>query len=102
MSFDIFLTHFKNGEVTTFKRAVFDQLFGVFAVGPREHRFMRVQFPDGGGADIYVDDEGDLAGMMFNHCGGDSFYDALYELIRQTGSVVFWPGVGRTSVIADP
>ena|SRR5579863_3815512 len=102
MSFDIFLAHFENGEVRTFKREIFDRLFGAFTVGTPEPKFMRVRFPDGGGADIYVENKSDLSGMMFNHCGGDAFYDALYELIRQTGSVVFWPGVGRTSVIADP
>ena len=101
MSFDIFLAHFQNGEVTSFKRDVFDELFDAFVVGRRDAGFMRVRFPDGG-ADIYVDDTELLSGMMFNHCGGDEFFDALFELARRTSSVIFWPGIGRTSVIADP
>jgi hypothetical protein len=103
MSFDIFLQCFRNGKSATFERAIFDESFPAYFVDRERYPgLMRIEYSDGGGADIYVDDGDHVGGMMFNHCGGDAFFDALYELARQTGSVIFWPGVGRTSVIADP
>jgi hypothetical protein len=38
---------------------------------------------------------------MFNHCGGDSFYAALYELAARTRSLIFWPAVPPGAVATD-
>lgn len=89
MSFDIFLRRFRNGEAAPFRRADFEEIFGPY-VCSRETRFVCVEFPDGGGSDVYIDD-GDTWHLMFNHCGGDSFFAALYELAARTQSVIFWP-----------
>ena len=122
MSFDIFLQCMRNGNVATFNRSIFEELFGAYVVA-RRPGFMRVDFNhipetpspveesdnvcrivdltkiDGG--EIYVDDSDEIDGGMFNHCGGDRFWQALYELARRTGSVIYWPAEGPASAVAD-
>lgn len=101
MSFDIFLQRFENGEVGTFKRAVVEEIFGPYAVDGAPKGIMRVEYADRGGADVYIDDEEDLKGLMFNHCGGYTFFDALYQLTDRIKGVVYWPGIGPSSAITD-
>jgi hypothetical protein len=100
MSFDIFVQCFRNGEMATFKRTVFEEIFGPFIVS-REPKFARVQFSDGGGAEIYLDDSDEQSSLMFNHCGGDAFFDALYQLTDRIKGVIHWPGEGPSSVVTD-
>lgn len=99
MSFDIFLQCFRNGEPATFKRSVVEEIFGPHAHDDRE--LTRVTFPDGSGSDIYMDQGDDVQCMMFNHCGGDEFFEALYQLAERTKSIIFWPAVGPSSAITD-
>jgi hypothetical protein len=104
MSFDIFLQCFRDGEVATFDRAAFEQIFGAVAVSRRnEEGFVRMEFADGGGADIYIGDEDALDCVMFNHCGGDVFFDALYELADRIKGLIYWPGAAPipSSVITE-
>jgi hypothetical protein len=100
MSFDIFVQCFRNGGVATFKRAVVEEIFESFAVGYGRHRTC-VRFPDGSGANIYLADGDELDSIMFNHCGGDAFFDALYQLTDRIKGVIYWPGVGVSSAITD-
>jgi hypothetical protein len=34
--------------------------------------------------------------IMFDHCGGATFYAALHELADRSGSMIFWPSLGRS------
>ncbi len=34
--------------------------------------------------------------MMFNHCGGDAFFQAMYTLADRTGSMINWPDLRAT------
>ena len=58
MSFDIWLECYRNGEPAPFKREVFESIFLPFCTNRNEYErkpdFMQVEFPDGGGADIYM------------------------------------------------
>jgi hypothetical protein len=99
MSFDIFLQRFHNGEIATFRRSEFEEIFGPY-VCSRESRFMRVEFPDGSGSDIYID-EGDPDGATFNHCGGDAFFAALYELAARTQAGIYWPDDPQRAAATD-
>jgi hypothetical protein len=99
VSFDIFLQCCRNGEPATFKRSVVAEIFGPHAYGDPD--FSNVTFPDGSGSCIYVDPGEDIDGMMFNHCGGDDFFQALYELADRTKSVIFWPDTRPSSAITD-
>ena len=97
MSFDIFLQCLRNGEEAPIPREMFDAIFGVHDTHPQSRKrdpgYMFVEYPDGSGGAIYSDyEEGkDATGMMFNHCGGPSFWADLYELADRSKSVIFWP-----------
>ncbi len=89
MSFDIFLIKFENKEVIKFKRSIFEDIFGPY-VAHRESGFMRLVYSDQGGADIFIQDGDEIGGAMFNHCGGEAFWQGLYELMARAGVAVFW------------
>ena len=99
MAFDIFLICIRNGEAASFKRSVLQEIFGPAAHGDPD--FSNVTFPDGSGSCVYVTDADDIQHMMFNHCGGDDFFQALYELADRTKSVVCWPDTRPSSAITD-
>jgi hypothetical protein len=102
MSFDIFIQCFRDGEIATFKREIVEEIFGPYAVKRGETGGIeRVRYPDGGGGDVYYADDEDLNSMMFNHCGGDAFFDALLHFTDRIKGVIYWPGVGVCSVITD-
>ena len=102
MSFDIFLQRFQNGEVATWQRSVVEEIFGSRVIDSgNPHHFMRVEFPDGGGSDIYMSTDDDIDGMMFNHSGGADFFNALWELAHRIHGWVYWPAVGPSLVITD-
>ena len=100
MSFDIFLQCFRAGEPANFSRSLFEEIFGRGAINP-DPPFTDVTYTDGG-ADIYGAEVDDIQHMMFNHCGGDTFWAALHELADRTQSVVFsasgWPKMAVTDV----
>jgi len=129
MSFDIFLQCFRKGQPATFKREIFEDIFLPHCADLKGYRsdpkFMRAEFPDGGGSDIHsgndydvlrmqlehgelpagtdigVDDKSIIDHMMFNHCGGDMFFQALYELANRTQSVILWPSEGPSTVVTN-
>jgi hypothetical protein len=101
MSLDIFLHCFRNGEPATFARSLFNDVFGVTEDTEEEPGFLDVRYPDGSAAEIYVD-EGDIQNIMFNHCGGATFWEKLFELARVTESVIFWPEDDNSAVVANP
>jgi len=101
MSFNLHLQCFCNQKPAPFDRAVFDEIFGPYIV-ERSAGFVRIQYPNrGGGADTYVEDTPSLDHMMFSHWGGDMFLDGMYELIKRTKSVIYWPNVERMSAVTD-
>jgi hypothetical protein len=62
---------------------------------------MRLEYPDRGGADVYIDDGDDIMGPTFNYCGGDAFWQGVYELLKRTRSAIFWPALGPSCVVTD-
>lgn len=99
MSFDIFMHAFRDGEPAKFKRAMFDEVFGA-SLTANEDGFASAAFPDDSGGQMFFGDGDEIDGVMFNHCGGEAFSNAMYELMKRTGSVIFWPGSGGY-VVAD-
>lgn len=99
MSFDIFLQCFQGGEPATFKRSLFEEIFCPNAINP-QLPLEDVTYADGGG-DIYGSDDDDIQCLMFNHCGGDTFWAALRELADRTQSVVFSASGWPTLAVAD-
>lgn len=100
MSFSIFLQCFRDREPATFERAVFEEIFGQGAVDAR-FPLTDVNYSDGSGGEIHGGEDDHIQHMMFSHCGGDRFFDALQELLARTKSVVFWLGTGRQIAVAD-
>jgi hypothetical protein len=93
--------------------------------------FMQVEYPDGGRADIDLSNldeavlesasagglippeeigdvldraQGDpnfIQHIGFTHCGGDAFFQGMYELASRTGSIIHWPDEDSIFVYTD-
>jgi hypothetical protein len=118
MSLDLFLVCLRNGEPAAFKRAIFDDIFGPHIVSA-DKSFVRVRFPGDrepklsgngcdvvdmstiDGSDIYVGEGDEIDNAGFNHFQGEGFFEALYELARRTGSLIFWPAEGPSLAVTD-
>ena len=99
MSFDIFVQCFENGEPKAFKRSIFDDIFGPRVV--RRKPVLKIAYPDSGGADIYIADADEIESIMFNHCGGDAFFEDRYELLKRARAVVYWSDLPPNCAIPD-
>ncbi|HTJ64381.1 MAG TPA: hypothetical protein VL899_11270 [Alphaproteobacteria bacterium] len=106
MSFDVELICLKNGEPDTFPAQIVRDAFERF-IKSREEDVWILAFPDGGGGEMVAEDEeaGETNGVSIGSPSGDNIYDALYEVLRQTNSVMTWSfggcAVANASVIAD-
>jgi hypothetical protein len=99
MSFDIFVARFRDAKPSAFKRASFEKVFGKFIAEQRTD-FVRLRYPNGG-AEVYVDDTDDIGSVMFNHCGGDAFWEGVYQFAKEIDGVIWWPNVDHISAIAS-
>ena len=97
MSLEILLQCFRNGEPVTFKRALYEEIFGRNAIDFRLP-LTGVNYADKGGAEIYG---ADVQNLMFGHFGGKTSFNALYELARQTKSVVLTVTEGHRIAVTD-
>ncbi len=99
MSFDIIISRYRDGALAPLPPWVIDALFQPFVIYDDE-AFIRVRYPgNDGGADIWGTKKPEILSLMFNHAGGPQFFDALYHLLKETKSVIYWP-MGRP-VVAD-
>ncbi len=101
MGFAIYLQCYRNGESATFKRAVVEEIFGRDAVGLRLPLTAAYYADGSGGQIIGADEEDDIDSLMFNHFGGATFYDRLYELAHRTRSCLIWPFGSPQSAVTD-
>ncbi len=103
MSFDMFVSAYEEGTdwPVVIPGETYERVFGD-RIAARERNFWRVEYPDGSGADIYL--EAPLGaraaggGCMVNHAGGDMFFEALVTFLREAGAVIYW---GSGCAIAD-
>lgn len=106
MSFDLFVMCFRDGKKATFKREVFEEVFGRNAVDP-DLSSGYVKYPDGGGGEIYSRSGDEIGHIMLTHFGGDMMFAAIHELADRTGSAIIWPdtrpslAVTNAFVVAD-
>ena len=91
MSFDIFLDCVNNNGTQTFKRQVAQEILGRGAVDEASALY-QVEYPDGSASSVIGEEDEDIDGLMFNHSGGDTFFERLWELADRTGSIIYWPG----------
>ena len=102
MSFDIFVQRFRDKEPATFKRSDFEDIFGAYVIRREsDPGFVEVKFPDGSVADVYVSEQENVDSIMFNHCGGEAFFQALYQLADRIKGCIYWPDLGPSSVVTD-
>ncbi len=98
MAFDIFIACMDNGKSGTFKRALAAEILGRDSVNTKDPLW-EVEYRDGSGSCVYCAETEDIDGMMFNHSGGDTFFQRLWELADSTGSMIFWPDSLRSIAV---
>jgi len=105
MSFDVYLQCFRKGECAYFKRETFEAIFLPHSkyvdAYRRDPSFLRVDYPDGSGSDIYCGYDADINHLTFNHGGGTPLFQAMYELAKQTRSVIYWPSEASGAVLTE-
>lgn len=93
MSFDIVVQCFRNGELAKYPRAVVERAFAPFIKARRAHSW-ELEIGGKGGPRIYIRNEPEIHGFMVDRPGHDAFWKALMRVLRETGSVLYWPGGG--------
>jgi hypothetical protein len=105
MSFDVYLQCFRNGERAYFNRDIFEAIFlpdsKYVDAYRKDPSFLRVDYPDGSGSDIYCGHDADINHLTFNHGGGTTLFQAMFELAVQTRSVIYWPGETPCAVVTE-
>jgi hypothetical protein len=96
MSFDIYIGAFKGGEATTFDRSIVEDAFQSLIAFSNADGW-QLMIPGWGvtGGFLYIDDTPQITDFAVNRPPfGPEFVEALFSVLRQTPTVLFWPGVG--------
>jgi hypothetical protein len=89
MSFDLFVSFFRNAEAVSRHRQIVESLclrHNVTWASPNT-----LIFHDGSTADIYGAEDAKLGGITFNHFGGMPFLEFLFALADEMEAVFYWP-----------
>ena len=89
MSFDIWLDCFRNGDKDLFPTSIVKEAFAASHIGD-DGNYWALQFPDGGSCRVRITDEPMTAGFAINRPSGNGLYDAIYEIMRKTQTVLSW------------
>ena len=100
MSFDIFMNPYLNGKPAPFDRSLIREAFGAEACSGADE-IWNISYPDQSGGQVYGADEETVESLMFNHCGGDRFYEGLLRLAERTNSIIFWPTPESMAVVTS-
>jgi hypothetical protein len=102
MSYDIGLICFEKGETAPLPAAIMIKAFAPY-VTPVDDELWQLSFPDGGGGDLNPLYESD---QYFDFCitgaSGTDIYGPLFEIMRQTHTLLWWSGCEDAMVTADP
>jgi hypothetical protein len=107
MSFDLELIAFKEGEPASFEVSIVNDALDPFIRSRDDDGLCHLAFPDGGGGEMFAFDEGEIetSDISIGRASGTDIYDALYQILARTHSVLFWSFggcvVADASVIAD-
>lgn len=109
MSFTVFISTIGNGGKDTFDRAIVERAFKSIAVDQRGD-YWNLRTPDGkiGFATISVEDQPKITGLSADRppsfAGFPKFWDAMFEILAQTRTMLFWPTEGPHPIycVADP
>src|SRR5579862_4949053 len=104
MSFNIYLSKFVGAVGTKFPISIVESAFGQYAKERDPTRWV-LTFEDGSGCEMYVRDGTEVTGFMIAGPSGPlAFSAALFEVLKQSSGVIFWPNgcvVADASVIPD-
>ncbi len=100
MSFDMFVSCYRDGRSSTFPRKLAIELLGKFGSSKDDSHWV-LSFPNGGWSEIYIGGtESQVGGFMVTRSpDSPEFWNGLIEILKQTTSVLYWPG--GPPVVAD-
>jgi hypothetical protein len=106
MSFDIFLTTFEDYEPGKFDRSIVERAFEPL-IADRDEGLWYLQTPEGERVfgTLSIDDGPEVSGFSVNRPPFmPSFWSAIFEVLRQTHTFLFWPGEDPypTYCVANP
>ena len=106
MSFDIYISALSGGKITTIKRSIVTDAFAEL-IGIVDRVGWQLILPDWGlcSGHFYIDDSLDVDSFSINRPPlVPVFAAALYTVMRQTPTVLMWPGIGPDPrcCVADP
>lgn len=99
MSFDLFFCCFRDGDEDTFPTSIVRDAFAPFHIGDEAGEWI-LQFPGGGRCEVRVDEKPLTAGFMIIRPAGNGLYDAIYKIMRQTNTALWWSFGG--AAVAHP
>jgi hypothetical protein len=92
MSSEMGLICFENGDHGTLSPTIVRQAFLPFAKDIGDN-YWELSFPDGGGGFMGAIEEDDQAwDISISRGSGDDFFKALFEIMRQTHTLLWWDG----------
>jgi hypothetical protein len=107
MSFDIFVCTMTEGDADFFDRSIAERAFE-FIVEDLTGDQWALKAPGGGpcSGTVFIDDERKISGFSVNRPPGyegfPEFWDAIFEVLRQTRAIVVWPGDSPSYCVANP
>ncbi len=84
----------------TFPTSIVRNIFGPF-IEKKDGNLWYLAFPDGGRCEVFVDEGEQTGSLMFDHAGGDDLFKAIFEIMRQTQTVLSWSFGGAAAVNAS-
>ena len=102
MSFEIYISCFRDGEPSTFPRALAEKIFGSYTTSKKDDPSWVLTFPDGDKSELNLGPEPQIDGFMVNRpTGSPELWNGIIEILKRTSSVLYWPGEATACVVAD-
>ena len=100
MSFEVFLSCYKNGETSTFPLSVLENALAHYADRCDEQHYWVLEFPDGSNSELGLQPGAQIEGCtVFRPSDSPELWNGLIEILKRTMSVLYWPG--GPPVVAD-
>jgi hypothetical protein len=94
MAFDMFLQCYRNCQPSPSPRTIVEQAFAS-SRDPTDIDVWVLRFPNGGVSELFIGEEQEIWDLMFNGApNSPELWSGIFEILKRTGSVLFWPGGG--------
>jgi len=90
----------KGGAIVGRPRKLFDAAVEIHRATWVESNRNDLQFPDASKTTVYCNEGPEIHGVMVNHFRGQAFFDFLFDLMRTSDAVLYWPGSPNVALIA--